>query len=1322
MPQESSSNLRERGTHGLHALAPLAWRILVSVVVLLAVYLALGRLVLAQLPTLREPLFEKLNASLPFHVEAESLVGSWEGFSPSLIFRRLTIASSAPNTKAIAIAHGDLRIDVLASLATRSLQLSHLGFSGLELDGELREDGSLVLAGFQSSGGNGLQEWLEDFLPNVRELTLSEHQLNLLAPGNELFELNVDLALLRTGNSRQLKGVAENQQLRIAINAQGVGNPVMPNTWAGDIFLDVESSDLSKLNFLWEGLEWPFTLSGTASTQLWLEQAAGNSDARLRVSSASLVVEERTTAWSLPLDALSFEAALAKKNRHWTLLTEDFHIERGEHSLDLDRAQFDWWGNALRIRAKDLGLEALPSLLAAAPGVPKRLKDALPALRPRGKLQNIELRFDDLARPAESWHLRSRVSDISMDSWRNSPAFEGVSGYLELAAAGGRIHLDSNDMSIFLPSVYQQSLRYDSALGELLLSWDNSALQLRSGLLELVGDEGNAVGKLGVHMPFSATALGVELGLIVGLTDSRLSYGDRYLPYKLPESLLTWLDKSVRGGDIHEAGFVWRGSTKVGNKPHTHTQLFLAMDDTQLRYDPRWPPLEHLSALVLVDDVVTWATAEQAQTDVLALSELVLRIANEDGTPMLRLNGDFLGDAKAAHTFLTQTPLREVTSGVFDAWDYRGEVDGALTFHQRLDTVLPPPEIDLRVDFSDLQVYMEQPGLTLDRLKGSLLYNSVSGFQGSLVDGHLLDGKIAIAGAGSAEQIELELAGSLPAQAVARWLELPLLDFAQGTVHYDGFLRSSAAQGSVLELSSTLESVELDVPRPFAKGLGAVLPMSIKLPLEENPQFAVSLGERLHMAVQLKEDSVERVAAAVGGEAPKMDACDQRYCLSGSLSTLDIAAWADFYQRYGGEGDTYAADTTERSSTYQDTVAAAAVPFSYRIDSLSLGELQLGDQSFGAARIDLWGVDTLWQGALESAIAQGSLTRKGENLDLLIEYLQLDRFDSASKADTASDLGVDSGADFDEQEAATNESTQLATLRSWLPSMHVDVLELRSEDRVIGNLGFDLDTANPDGGIYAHRVSGELFGLTLDAPMPGMLHWYENEKGEQTKLEFDTRFGDIGRVLLAAGSEPNLESESGTARMRLAWPGAPTDFAVTSAFGSINLEAKNGRLLESRPGALGLISLLNLAEILRALSMAHMFESGIPFLTASTELHLHEGMVEVTELRIDGAASAFAFNGITDLRSQRVNGELVVTLPVANNLPWVAALAGGLPIAAGVFVVSKVFEKQVNRMSSAVYGVSGDIGSPEVEFRRLFDDRLKSERPRAPVDTGTGDD
>jgi hypothetical protein len=100
----------------------------------------------------------------------------------------------------------------------------------------------------------------------------------------------------------------------------------------------------------------------------------------------------------------------------------------------------------------------------------------------------------------------------------------------------------------------------------------------------------------------------------------------------------------------------------------------------------------------------------------------------------------------------------------------------------------------------------------------------------------------------------------------------------------------------------------------------------------------------------------------------------------------------------------------------------------------------------------------------------------------------------------------------------------------------------------------------------------------------------------------------------------------------------------------------------------------------------------------------------IADLEIDGAASAFVFNGTRALDSGEIDGELVVTLPVANNLPWVAALAGGPAVAAGVFVVSKVFEKQVNRMSSAVYQVSGGIDDPQVSFRRLFD-----VRPAQPV-------
>ena len=164
-------------------------------------------------------------------------------------------------------------------------------------------------------------------------------------------------------------------------------------------------------------------------------------------------------------------------------------------------------------------------------------------------------------------------------------------------------------------------------------------------------------------------------------------------------------------------------------------------------------------------------------------------------------------------------------------------------------------------------------------------------------------------------------------------------------------------------------------------------------------------------------------------------------------------------------------------------------------------------------------------------------------------------------------------------------------------------------------------------------------------------------------------------------------------------------FASERARGRVNLSLRDGRLLEARPGALSLVSFFNLAEILRRLSLAHMFESGISFETAGAALELADGRLDIRNLTIDGAASAFQFSGRRDLASGDIAGELVVTLPVANNLPWVAALAGGPAVAAGVFVVSKMFEKQVNRMSSAVYEVSGAIDAPEVSFRRLFDDR-----------------
>ncbi|MFN2288626.1 MAG: YhdP family protein, partial [Chromatocurvus sp.] len=282
------------------------------------------------------------------------------------------------------------------------------------------------------------------------------------------------------------------------------------------------------------------------------------------------------------------------------------------------------------------------------------------------------------------------------------------------------------------------------------------------------------------------------------------------------------------------------------------------------------------------------------------------------------------------------------------------------------------------------------------------------------------------------------------------------------------------------------------------------------------------------------------------------------------------------------------------------------------------------------------------------------------------------------------------------------------------PATDVQILELRQQGRSAGYLGFRFES---DGSaLYARNIRGDLFGLRSEGSDAGgtEMRWSATGSGDfASALDVDMAFDDFGAVFKGLGYAPVLESRSGSAVGSLRWPGTPAALGFAELQGTLQIQARDGRLLESpgggASGALKVVTLLNLAELLQGLSLSSMFESGIPFERASSELVFNRGQLRVPALTLDGSASAFRFSGTTNLAA--VDGELVVTLPVANNLPWVAALAAGLPVAAGVFVVSKMFEKQVERMSSGVYSVSGPLDAPRVRLKRIFDNTSNSLPP-----------
>ncbi|MCB1688157.1 MAG: DUF3971 domain-containing protein, partial [Halioglobus sp.] len=216
-----------------------------------------------------------------------------------------------------------------------------------------------------------------------------------------------------------------------------------------------------------------------------------------------------------------------------------------------------------------------------------------------------------------------------------------------------------------------------------------------------------------------------------------------------------------------------------------------------------------------------------------------------------------------------------------------------------------------------------------------------------------------------------------------------------------------------------------------------------------------------------------------------------------------------------------------------------------------------------------------------------------------------------------------------------------------------------------------------------------------------------------TELQAHLDFDDLGQTLTYFDYQRILETKGGAIDVDFRWPGGPQDFLLSEGQGNLQIQIGPGSFLDAPAGASGAVrvaSILNLADIVQRLSLSNMFEAGIPFDSVHGEVEVQNSMLTVARMDVEGGSS-FRFSGVSDLHDRTLDGQLVATLPVANNLPWIAALAASLPVAAGVFVVSQVFSKQMNRLSSAVYTIGGTWNEPEVSFDRIFDDTPAGKTP-----------
>jgi uncharacterized protein (TIGR02099 family) len=1295
-----------------HRLSSVLWVAIVTAIVLLAVYVSTGRMLSALSGTYQSEILQGLNQRLPLLIDAQQVSAQWQAFSPVLVFDELRLTLPGARRHSLEVSQGRIALDVAASLRTRSMQISLLSLDGLGLAGSLDSDGRLRISGFEGSEV-APGAWQEELLLNVERVALGDARLALTMPSGEQREFGLDLALSREGSHRRLEGrLSSSRGMELTALAEGVGNPFEPASFNGQLYLNVAAADVAALAEFRAGALSELQVGGRLDLELWTSWHKGEPVTALRVAVDDLLLQARDRSWQLALDSMGFDASVDSHADGWSLSVAALEAARGEVLFKLPRLQLDLRGETMDLRALDLPLAPLGGLLAGSDVLSAALTDLVGVLQPRGLVPALQLEVASISDPLARWQLLAAFDELAVEPWHGAPGISGARGFVRLAPGSGAVVLDSSQFSMFFPTVYERALEYDDFHGTINIDWDAESVALSSGLLQARGEEGPVRVLFGLSIPLLASEVGLEMDLLVGLENTRAVHRGKYIPYILSQELRPWLAASIGDGMIEQGGFIWRGSLTAQSTALHTVQLFFNVRDTALSFHPDWPALAGIDGIVLIDDSNVSVWADTAQLLDSRVSDLSVEVWSDAASELwLAVDGSVVGPAADGLAVVNESPLADLAGDVFAHWQLGGDLATDIALRLDLGEGAAPPEVRVSTRLRDVDLDIRPGGLAVRAISGVLDYDTRTGFSSRDLAGQLWGQALqvsvgqaeaatpagAAAGAGAAGEgpaVSVAMQTTVAMADLGQWLGVEQAGFAEGQTAVNLELRAAAGAAPMLSIDSTLAGVSLDLPAPWDKAADTQRPLHLELALGRDSMLLdIAVADTLAAELELVEGQLRAGSVALGSQPLGLQPGQVR--VSGRTALLDTRQWQDFLEAHVA--------LAPAPAPAQQGEQGPQLAFS--VEGLQVDRLVFGGREFAGVLLAAEGDGQRWRITASTDWLRGELLYSpGTRSRLDISHLDLAGLDSPDEAPVAEPRIIE------------------------VPDLAVTIGELRRGESVLGKLAFDLQSDGAD--LSARNISGDFLALQLRAEDPGELVWHQ---GADSRSVLNTRlfFQDLGETLEALGYEKAIFTREGSFDLALEWPGGPQDFSLASGQGSLAVDIEEGHFPDvpvGAAGALRVISILNLAEIVRRLSLSQMFESGIAFDKVDGEASLADGSIAVASMEVQGGASAFHFSGVSKVASRAVEGELVVTLPVANNLPWVAALTAGLPVAAGVFLLSKVFESQVNRLTSLVYAVGGSWDDPLVKFDRVFDDTPSPEdgagapaaaSPAAPAQSGS---
>ncbi|WP_101757616.1 YhdP family protein [Oceanicoccus sp. KOV_DT_Chl] len=868
---------------------------------------------------------------------------------------------------------------------------------------------------------------------------------------------------------------------------------------------------------------------------------------------------------------------------------------------------------------------------------------------------------------------------------------------------GGVVELDSQQLSMAFPLVYEQPLPFESATGRLQWRLENNRVFVDSGPLNISTEHGPVTALLDLDLPTEADdELPPTMDLTIGLRDTPAAYRDRYIPYILSEDFRRWLATSITAGQVIDGAFLYRGSLRKGDTGNRTVQLYFNVADAELDYHPDWPGLTAIDGVVVIDDADVDVLGRKANIFGLDVASAEVHVSTREEQDLwLTVAAQAVGDSRDALRIVNESMINNFVGGAFNSWELAGKADAAIKLDIPLAGTDEQPVIDVAVDLSASTLSIPDYRVKFDHLNGRLNYNTGKGISAVGITARFFEKPVQLQVAqNDGNVVVVDINSSVDMRDVQSWSQQAAVSFTSGVADFNAQVRVAPEGGdSLFTIQSDLAGVAIDLPAPYAKTAESALPFLLELPIGQLPSLlTMKLAETAELQLIIADDGVTS-GVVVLGEAQSLQHEEGFLTVVGAIDNMNYDQWQPVFNRYL-DADKALAET--RIELPEESVMSVKVR-DFSVAQFDGFELQFESSIINAIRQS----DTWWL-AVENEVLAGELVIADDASLPLRANLQRLKLPGLEENEiepekTTEATAVAAAVTDDETSEAAMQPQKFSAL-----NLDLDIEQLSFGEQDYGSIAGNIRGSEEQ--LLINNLSMDIRGLKISPDNPATMEWMSTETGQQTRFSGLLEFANIGDSLEQWSYERVVESKRGQLSVDFTWPGAPNEWSLNHSEGSIYLQLKDGRFLKASgtaSGTLKVVGIVNFTNILRRLQLdfSDVSNKGIAFDQIEGEAILEDSrLVIVDDLVIKSPSSSFALRGDADMLAKQLDMDLSVTLPVASNLPWIAALAGGLPTAAGVYVASKIFEKQVDRFSSAVYSVKGDWNDPALTFKRVFDD------------------